>query len=147
MKKEHLDADLVRQLAALLDETGLSEIEIAEGDAKIRVAKNITMASSIITHSSSPTPHNMASTPAANSAPDADALLSPMVGNAYLSPRPDAEPFVKVGQKVSVGDTVLIIEAMKVMNPIPATKSGTVKEILVSNGQPVEYNEPLVIIA
>jgi len=146
-----VDTDLVRELAALLNDTGLSEIEVEDGERKIRVSRNMTavaapmMAAPVAAAAAAPAP----AAAAAPSAPasSANALKSPMVGTAYLTPEPDAAPFVSVGQQVKAGDTVMIIEAMKVMNPIVAATSGTVTEILVESGQPVEFDQPLLVIA
>ena len=143
-----IDKDLIRDLAALLDETGLSEIEWTQGGRTVRVARQ----SSQIVTSSGAAPQ----TPAGSAAPTRPviedhathpgAVLSPMVGTAYVAPEPGAPPFVQIGTQVGEGQTVLIIEAMKTMNPIPAPRSGTIKHILVSDGVPVEYGEALMII-
>jgi len=146
-----VDTDLVRELAAMLNDTGLSEIEVEDGERKIRVSRNMTavaapmMAAPVAAAAAAPAPAAAAepSAPAIS----ANALKSPMVGTAYLTPEPDAAPFVSVGQQVKAGDTVMIIEAMKVMNPIVAATSGTVTEILVESGQPVEFDQPLLVIA
>lgn len=145
--KFELDPEFVRSLAKLLEETGLSEIEYAEGDKKIRCA----VTRGAVVHSHAPAP--VAAAPAAAAAPaggkpavSANAVTSPMVGTAYMAASPGAAPFVKVGDRVKAGDTLLIIEAMKVMNPIKATKAGTVAEVLVSDAQPVEFGEPLIVI-
>ena len=145
-----VDTDLVRELAAMLNDTGLSEIEVEDGERKIRVSRNMTAVSAPMM--AAPVAPPAAAAPAAAAAPSApaiaaNAMKSPMVGTAYLAPEPDAPPFVSVGQQVNVGDTVLIIEAMKVMNPIVAATSGTVTEILVESGQPVEFDQPLLVIA
>ncbi|MFM2237312.1 MAG: acetyl-CoA carboxylase biotin carboxyl carrier protein [Pseudomonadota bacterium] len=146
-----VDTDLVRELAAMLNDTGLSEIEVEDGERKIRVSRNMTavaapmMAAPVAAAAAAPAPA-AAAAPSAP-APSANALKSPMVGTAYLTPEPDAAPFVSVGQQVKAGDTVMIIEAMKVMNPIVAATSGTVTEILVESGQPVEFDQPLLVIA
>ena len=145
-----VDTDLVRELAAMLNDTGLSEIEVEDGERKIRVSRNMTAVSAPMM--AAPVAPPAAAAPAAAAAPSApaiaaNAMKSPMVGTAYLAPEPDAPPFVSVGQQVNVGDTVLIIEAMKVMNPIVAAISGTVTEILVESGQPVEFDQPLLVIA
>lgn len=146
-----VDTDLVRELAAMLNDTGLSEIEVEDGERKIRVSRTMTAVAAPIAAAAvqSAAPASTAAAHAAEAAPvtAANALKSPMVGTAYLTPDPDAAPFVTVGQQVSAGDTVLIIEAMKVMNPIVATSSGTVKEIYVESGQPVEFDQPLMVIA
>lgn len=145
-----VDTDLVRELAALLNDTGLSEIEVEDGERKIRVSRTMTAVSHAV---AAPVPAAIAA-PAATApvetapvAPHANAMKSPMVGTAYLSPDPEASPFVTVGQTVKAGDTVMIIEAMKVMNPIVAANTGTVTEIFVESGQPVEFDQPLMVIA
>jgi acetyl-CoA carboxylase biotin carboxyl carrier protein len=144
-----VDTDLVRELAAMLNDTGLSEIEVEDGERKIRVSRNMTavaapmMAAPVAAAAAAPAPAAAPSAPAIS----ANAMKSPMVGTVYLTPEPDAAPFVSVGQQVKAGDTVLIIEAMKVMNPIVAATSGTVTEILVESGQPVEFDQPLLVIA
>ncbi len=147
----NIDSKLVRELAELLAETGLSEIEVEDGDRKIKVARQLTAAPAAV-HMAAPAaapalplPVTAAPEPAAV-AVDANALKSPMVGTAYLTPEPGADPFIAVGKQVKVGDTLLIIEAMKVMNPITADKAGTIKAILVENAQPVEFDQPLVVI-
>jgi len=147
-----VDTKLVRELAKMLDDTGLSEIEVEDGTRKIRVSRAMAGAVSVAapapiaapTAAPAPAPAS-ASEPAAEEIP-AGALKSPMVGTAYLSPDPEAEAFVTVGQAVKAGDTVMIIEAMKVMNPITATSAGTIKSILVESGQPVEFEQPLMVI-
>ena len=148
----NIDSALVRELAELLAETGLTEIEVEDGERKIKVARQ---AAPVAAYQPMPAP---APAPAAAAAPatapaapapadDPNAVKSPMVGTCYLSPEPGAAAFVSVGQQVKAGDTLLIIEAMKVMNPITAPGAGTVKAILVDNGQPVEFDQPLVVIA
>lgn len=142
-----VDIKLVRQLAELLNETGLTEIEVEDDDRKIRVARTL-QAASVAVAAPAPAAAAPAAAPAAPAAP-ADhpgALKSPMVGTVYLAASPEAAPFVSVGDTVKEGDTVVIIEAMKVMNPITATKGGKVTQVLVANGQPVEYDQPLVVI-
>ncbi|MEZ5689521.1 MAG: acetyl-CoA carboxylase biotin carboxyl carrier protein [Caenibius sp.] len=147
----NIDRKLVRELAEMLGETGLSEIEVEDGDRKIRVSRAATAA--VV----APAPLPVAHAPAASAAPapdasaapaavDGNAVKSPMVGTAYLSSEPGAPPFVTVGKQVSAGETLLIVEAMKVMNPITAPSGGTVKAILVDNAQPVEFDQPLVVI-
>ena len=144
-----VDTELVRELAAMLDETGLSEIEVEDGNRKIRVSRTMTAVAAPF--AAAPMTVPAASAPAfeapSEPAVSANALKSPMVGTAYLTPDPEAAPFVAVGQQVEAGETLLIIEAMKVMNPIIATTSGTVKEILVESGQPVEFDQPLMVIS
>lgn len=142
-----IDSKLVKKLAKLLEETGLGELEYATDDWRIRVARP-TAPAPAATVAAAPAPV-ASSAPAAQPAPaaaHANAVKSPMVGTAYLGPDPDSPPFVSVGSKVSEGQTLMIVEAMKVMNPIPAPRAGTVKEILIQNGQPVEFGEPLIVI-
>lgn len=143
-KAENADSALIRELAALLDETRLTEIEIERAGLRVRIARTATI------NAIAPP---IAAMPAAGAAPSGvDAALhpgmvpSPMVGTVYWSPQPGAKPFVEVGSKVKAGDTLVIIEAMKTMNQIPSPRSGTVTEILIEDGQPVEYGEPLVVI-
>ena len=146
------DSALIRELALLLDETSLSEIEIERAGLRVRVARNISVAAALPA-SFQPAPLVAAAAPAAG-APAATADLSkhpgvvpsPMVGTAYWAPEPGAKPFIEVGSKVSAGQTLLIIEAMKTMNQIPSPRAGTVTQILIEDGQPVEFGEPLVII-
>jgi|TARA_R100001244_G_scaffold6593_26_gene8259 acetyl-CoA carboxylase biotin carboxyl carrier protein len=145
----NVDIKLVRDLAAILDKAGLTEIEVEDGDRKIKVARGggTFVAAPAM---AAPAPAAPAPAPEAAAAPADDhagAQKSPMVGTAYLAAEPGAENFISVGDKVAVGDTLLIVEAMKVMNPITAETSGTVKAILVENGQPIEYDQPLVVIA
>ena len=150
-----IDSKLVRELAELLNETGLTEIEVEDDDRKIRVARGGVVSSAAPAQMvAAPAPAPAAAPAAAAPAPTADApaddhgdaIKSPMVGTAYLAPEPEAANFVAVGDSVKEGDTLLIVEAMKVMNPITADKSGTVKAILIDNGQPVEFDQPLVVI-
>lgn len=156
MAKDTKDRDgsekaLIRELAELLNETGLSEIEIAREGLKIRVARQ-TMASAVVqaapatgtTRSSDGLAAPVKTGPDPASHPGC--VKSPMVGTAYMSPEPGAAPFIDIGTRVVQGQTLMIIEAMKTMNHIPAPKAGTVKEILIENGQPVEFGEPLVIV-
>jgi acetyl-CoA carboxylase biotin carboxyl carrier protein len=142
-----VDPALVRQLAELLDETKLTEIEVQDGERRIRVARKAAqiMASAPVA-AAAPAPVAAAVPAAAPVSDTANALKSPMVGTVYLFPEPGAKPFVNVGDTVKEGQTLLIIEAMKVMNPIAATKAGKVSRICVDNGQPVEYDQPLVVI-
>ncbi|MDD1520825.1 MULTISPECIES: acetyl-CoA carboxylase biotin carboxyl carrier protein [Bradyrhizobium] len=147
------DSALVRELALLLDETSLTEIEIERAGLRLRVARNISVAATMpMQVTAPPAALPLAASPAAPAAAAADlskhpgAVTSPMVGTAYWAPEPGAKPFIDVGTKVSVGQTLLIIEAMKTMNQIPSPRAGTVTQILVEDGQPVEYGEPLVII-
>lgn len=146
----NVDTKLVRELAELLAETGLTEIEVADGDRSIRVGRGTTAAPVVAAAPVAVAASAPASAPAAEAAPaadHADAVKSPMVGTAYLSAEPGSAPFVSVGDAVKAGDTLVIVEAMKVMNPIPAPKAGTVTAILVDNAQPVEFDQPLVVIA
>ena len=150
----NIDTSLVRELAELLNETGLIEIEVEDNDRKIRVSRGGGVAPVAYAAPAAPAPAPAAApAPSAAPAPEAatpdyaGAMKSPMVGTAYLAPEPGADNFVKVGDKVSEGDTVVIIEAMKVMNPITADRAGTVKAILVDNAQPVEFDQPLIVIA
>ncbi|WP_448586627.1 acetyl-CoA carboxylase biotin carboxyl carrier protein [Thermaurantiacus sp.] len=145
-----VEIDLVRELARLLDETNLTEIEVHDGDRAIRVARSSTV-HAVATPAPGPAPAPAAppATPAAAAAggdTEAGTVRSPMVGTAYLAPEPGAPSFVSVGKAVKEGDTLLIIEAMKVMNPIPAPRAGTVRAILVENEAPVEFDQPLVIL-
>jgi len=146
----NVDTDLVRELAELLAETGLTEIEVEDGERKIRVGRSVTVAAGpapVAVAAAPAAPAPAAAAPAPEPAADlAGAVRSPMVGTAYLSSEPGSAPFVSVGSTVNAGDTLLIVEAMKVMNPIPATKGGVVKAILVENAQPVEFDQPLVVI-
>lgn len=143
MSKITVDEDAVRQLAKLMEETGLTEIEVSEGEQQIRVAKHALPA--YTAHAAVPVAASGAAPVAADEIP-AGAITAPMVGTVYLSPQPSAPNFVSVGDTVNAGDTLLIIEAMKVMNPIKAPTAGTVKQILVENAQPVEFGEALVVI-
>ena len=140
------EQQLIRDLAALLNETGLSEIEIEKSGLKVRVARTLHIAASAAYAAAAADTGSAAAALAADPAKHPGAVKSPMVGTAYRSPEPGAATFVEVGSKVKAGDPVLIIEAMKTMNQIPAPKSGTVTAILVENGHPVEFGEPLMII-
>jgi acetyl-CoA carboxylase biotin carboxyl carrier protein len=152
-----IDARLVRRLADILTETGLSEIEVEHAGLKIRVAKTLTAAPMQMLQAA-PAAAAPALAPAAAASSSAaaeastpvratgEAVKSPMVGSVYLQPEPGAEPFVKVGDTVAAGQTLMIIEAMKTMNPIPAPRAGKIVEILVEDGQPVEFGEPLAVI-
>jgi acetyl-CoA carboxylase biotin carboxyl carrier protein len=144
-----VDVKLVRQLAELLDETKLSEIEVEDGGRKIRVARTMTAVAAPGQAFAAPAASAPAAAPAAAAIAPADhpgTIKSPMVGTAYLAPSPEADPFVSVGSSVAEGDTLIIIEAMKVMNPIIAPRAGKVTQIFVSAGQPVEFDQPLVIV-
>jgi acetyl-CoA carboxylase biotin carboxyl carrier protein len=143
------ERELIRDLALLLDETNLTEIEVERTGLRVRIARNVTVAATV--------PAAYAPAAAAPAAPAAVAapvdiakhpgvVPSPMVGTAYVASEPGARPFIDVGSKVKVGDTLIIIEAMKTMNQIPSPRAGTVTQILVEDGQPIEFGEPLVII-
>jgi len=151
-----VDPDLVRQLATLLDDTRLTEIEVQDGDRRIRVVRNIPAAvqalpAAPVAAAPTPAPAIPAATPApapveAAAADHPGAVKSPMVGTVYLAAEPGARPFVQPGDRVAAGATLLIVEAMKVMNPIVSPRAGTVQAVLVDNAQPVEYDQPLVIV-
>lgn len=161
-KNSSFREDLVRQLAEILNETDLTEIEYELDNCRIRVARHLPFTNSLVMPGSittplsasnasttAPTPAILEPTPAPTSqslASHPGVIKSPLVGNAYLSPAPGAETFVKVGQPVKAGDTILIVEAMKVMNPIKTPKAGIVKQLLVQNNEPVEFDQPLAII-
>jgi acetyl-CoA carboxylase biotin carboxyl carrier protein len=152
--KKKFETDLIRDLAILLDETNLSEIELEKDDFRIRVARQLHVDAPITMAAPAAAPAPAPAAPAAEPAPKpaADAgthpgtITSPMVGTAYTSPEPGAAPYIQVGDKVAEGQTIMIIEAMKTMNHIPATRAGTVKQILVDDAQPVEFGEPLIIV-
>jgi len=154
-RKPAIDTGLVKDLAAILTETDLTEIEIEQGELRIRVSRELHAAP--VAHAVAPAPQAapapaaapQGAAPAAEEAPKRSGheVPSPMVGTAYLAAAPGAAPFIEVGQTVKEGQTLLIIEAMKTMNQIPAPRAGTVKEILVSDSEPVEYGQPLVVIA
>jgi acetyl-CoA carboxylase biotin carboxyl carrier protein len=147
------ERELIRELAMLLDETNLTEIEIERAGLRLRVARNISIAAAApVSYQPAPAavpvqaPVAAAAPAAADVSKHPGAVPSPMVGTAYRASEPGAKPFIDVGSKVKVGDTLIIIEAMKTMNQIPSTRAGTVTQILVEDGQPVEFGEPLVII-
>jgi acetyl-CoA carboxylase biotin carboxyl carrier protein len=144
------DSALIRELALLLDDTNLTEIEIERAGLRLRVARNITVAAAMpaaFHGAAAPTAAAASGTAAAADLSTHPGVVpSPMVGTAYWAPEPGAKPFIEVGAKVSAGQTLLIIEAMKTMNQIPSPRAGTVTQILVEDGQPVEFGEPLVII-
>jgi acetyl-CoA carboxylase biotin carboxyl carrier protein len=154
-KTQAIDPKLVRELAAIINESGLSEIEVEHGELRLRIARTIVAAPApaVTTHvvNAAPVPAPAlpapaATAPAADAAAHPGAVPSPMVGTAYLSPEPGAPPFIKVGDTVAAGQTLMVVEAMKTFNPIPAPRAGKVTAILVTDAQPVEYGEPLVII-
>jgi len=152
-----IDTKTVRTLATILKSTGLTEIEVERGDLRIRVARELTAAPAQQTYIAAPAaPAPAAAAPPVVQAPAAEAaapavrtgdeVKSPMVGTVYMQSQPGSPPFIKVGDRIAEGQTLLIVEAMKTMNPIPAPRAGTVQEILVGDGQPVEFGEPLVVI-
>lgn len=147
-----VDTKLVRELATLLDETQLTEIEVVDGERKIRVARRATVAAAAATPVAAPAAPTVsaaaapAPAPAPAAGPHPGTVKSPMVGTVYLASSPEAAPFVNEGATVKEGDTLVIIEAMKVMNPIAAPRAGRVTHIIVANGQPVEFDQPLVVI-
>jgi acetyl-CoA carboxylase biotin carboxyl carrier protein len=160
--KKPFDSDFIRELALLIAETDLSEIEVAQGDLKIRVARNVHITAPVTVTApalaAAPQPVAPTFSPFGGSAADGSAaegdwsrhpglIKSPMVGTAYRAPSPGAAPFIEVGDKVREGQTLLIIEAMKTMNQIPAPAAGTVMAILYDDAGPVEYDQPLVVIA
>ncbi len=140
-----VDASLVRELAGLLKETDLSEIEVQDGERRIRVARQFTMTAAAPVAVAAPVVAEAAA-PVADISKHPGTVPSPMVGTVYLAPEPSKPDFIGVGVTVKEGDTLMIIEAMKVMNPILAPRGGTIARICVANAQPVEYGEPLVVI-
>ena len=151
MSKLELDEDLVRKLSELLNEMGLTEIEYEFGEHRIRIARGgslqapVQQVASVPVAAAAPSPAP-APSPGGGDAVPANAITAPMVGTAYTASEPGAAPFVSVGDTVKEGQTLLIIEAMKVMNQIPSPRSGRVAQILIEDGQPVEYGEPLLVI-
>ena len=143
-----IDTRLVRKLAGILKETDLTEIEVERGDLRIRVARELTVAAAPAPAAApaAPVAAPAAVAEAAKAEHAGEAIPSPMVGTVYLQPQPGAEPFIRVGAVVVEGQTLLIVEAMKTMNPIPAPRGGKIVEILVADSQPVEFGEPLVVI-
>ncbi|MEL7027708.1 MAG: acetyl-CoA carboxylase biotin carboxyl carrier protein [Pseudomonadota bacterium] len=157
-KPTQVDADLIRELASILTDTNLTEIEIERDDYRLKVSRQAPAAPATTayvappvaaaTAAPAPATPEPAEAPAGGGGKDhPGAVKSPMVGTAYASPSPGAAPFVKVGDRVSKGQTLLIVEAMKTMNPIPSPQDGVVKDVLFADAQPVEYGEPLVVIA
>lgn len=145
------DSKTIRELAEILNETNLTEIEVEVEGMKVRVARTITAAPTVVSApiaapAPMPSGTNVPQVTPETALPSGEAVKSPMVGTIYIAPEPGAQPFIKEGDSVAVGQTLFIIEAMKTMNPVAATKAGTVKSILVQNAQPVEFDEPLVII-
>lgn len=152
-RKPSIDQDLIRDLANILNETDLTEIEVEQDDLRVRVSRAGTPQTvhAPVAHAPAPqvaAPAPVAAAPAesAPAATSANAVTAPMVGTVYLAPAPDAKPFVEVGQSVKEGQTILIIEAMKTMNQIPSPRSGKVTSILVGDGHPVEFAEPMIVI-
>jgi len=149
-QKSAVDQDLIRELARLLDETGLTEIEFERDGQRVRVARHaqgtLAVARTVPTGLVDPPAEHTTELTSADPAKHPGVVTSPMVGTAYLAPEPGARPFVEVGTRVRVGDTLLIVEAMKTMNQIPTPRAGTVIQILIEDGQPVEFGEPLMII-
>ena len=144
-----VDTGLVRQLAEMLNESDLSEIEVQDGGRRIVVKRKLAAAAAPAYHAAPAAIAPAAPPPAAAETPAADhpgTVKSPMVGTVYLAGQPGAKPFIQPGDKVSAGDTLLIVEAMKVMNPITAPRDGTVKQVLVQDAQPIEFDQPLVIV-
>ncbi|MBS0535285.1 MAG: acetyl-CoA carboxylase biotin carboxyl carrier protein [Proteobacteria bacterium] len=146
-----VDRELIQELSKLLDETGLTEIEIEQDGQRIRVARGSVAVAAApapvpVVRAAAPQPVGESTSKAMDAAKHPGVVNSPMVGTAYMAPEPGARPFIEVGSKVKAGDTLLIIEAMKTMNQIPAPRAGTVTQILCEDGQPVEFGEPLVII-
>lgn len=152
---EHLEASLIRDLAGILEQTGLTEIEIEKAGMRVRVARNIQVSTLQAFPAMHAAPMSLpAAAPSAAAAPapaetpanHPGLVTSPMVGTAYVAPSPGAAPFVKVGDTVKEGQTLLIIEAMKTMNQIPAPRAGRVVQIIIKDAQPVEYGEPMMVI-
>ena len=149
MSKHDVNEDFIRTLAELLKDTGLTEIEYETDNQRLRLARAVAAPAVVAAPPVAPPPvptENPATPPQPASAPE-DALTSPMVGTAYLAPEPGVANFIKVGDSVSEGQTLMILEAMKVMNPLPSPKSGVIKKILVQDNQPVEFGEPLIVFA
>ena len=157
LRNDEIDTALVRGLADILNDTDLTEIEVERGDLKIRVAREITMAAPVqyapapapahvAAPAAAPAPASMPSDPATIVARQGEEVKSPMVGTAYLQASPEAPPFVQPGDKVKKGQTLLIVEAMKTMNPIQSPRDGVVVEVLVGDAQPVEFGEALVLL-
>ncbi|ELJ9746187.1 acetyl-CoA carboxylase biotin carboxyl carrier protein [Vibrio parahaemolyticus] len=147
-----MDIRKIKKLIELVEESGIAELEISEGEESVRISRHGTAAPAPVHYAAAPVaaPAPVADAPAAEApvaaVPVGHQVLSPMVGTFYRSPSPDAKSFVEVGQKVNAGDTLCIVEAMKMMNQIEADKSGVVTAILVEDGQPVEFDQPLVVI-
>lgn len=151
VKKTEVDQQLIRELAGILDETQLTEIEVEHGDLRVRVSRQSSAVHAVAAPAAAPASQMAAQPklqeePIASPADSKNAVPSPMVGTAYSAAAPGANPFIEIGQTVKEGQTLLIIEAMKTMNQIPSPRSGTVTAILFEDAQPVEYGEPLVVI-
>lgn len=148
MNKDKIDRDMIRALAALLDETRLTEIEIEHQGLRVRVARQPGPAAPVMHYSAPAAPSHAAAAPTPGESVGAHpgAVTSPMVGTVYLAPEPGGAPFVAVGDQVAIGQTLFIVEAMKTMNPIAAPRAGKIVRILVKDGQPVEFGEPLAVI-
>jgi acetyl-CoA carboxylase biotin carboxyl carrier protein len=147
MPKFSVDPELIKQLADILNQTGLGEIEFAEGERRIRVARPAVTQVAAAVAPMAPAAAAGAAAQADPNAPPANAITAPMVGTVYVAAEPGAAPFVRVGDQVKEGQTLLIIEAMKVMNQIRSPRAGTVTQIMVRDGAPVEYGEPLLVVA
>ena len=141
-----VDRELIRELTKLLEETGLTEIEIEQDGQRVRVARNVAAPAAPRTLASAPQPVAQSVAAPVDPSKHPGVVISPMVGTAYAAPEPGAKPFIEIGTLVKAGDTLLVVEAMKTMNQIPAPRAGTVIQILFEDGQPVEFGEPLVII-
>lgn len=147
-KSSGIDQQLIRDLAEILNDTNLSEIEIEQDDLRVRVSRQIAAAplQPVQTYQAPPAAAQSQEAPASAVENGKNTVPSPMVGTVYLAPAPGARPFIEIGQSVKEGQTLLIVEAMKTMNQIPSPRSGVIKAILVEDGQPVEYGEPLAVI-
>ena len=148
-KTSLIDRELIQELSKLLDETGLTEIEIEQDGQRVRVARGAVAATAVVPAArpvNTPLPQAVDATAPLDPSKHPGVVISPMVGTAYGAPEPGAKPFIEIGARVKAGDTLLIVEAMKTMNQIPAPRAGTVMQILFEDGQPVEFGEPLVII-
>jgi acetyl-CoA carboxylase biotin carboxyl carrier protein len=150
-KNSGVDQQLIRDLAGILNDTNLTEIEVELGDLKLRVSRHAPAVHAVAAPQpmlapAAPQPVAAAAAAAPAAEPSKNAVPSPMVGTAYAAPEPGAKPFIDIGSTVKAGDTLLIVEAMKTMNQIPAPRAGTVIQILFEDGQPVEFGEPLVIV-
>ena len=141
-----VDRDLIRELTKLLEETGLTEIEIEQDGQRVRVARNNAAPAAPRAVAAAPQPVAQSVAAPVDPSKHPGVVISPMVGTAYAAPEPGAKPFIEIGTLVKAGDTLLVVEAMKTMNQIPAPRAGTVIQILFEDGQPVEFGEPLVII-